>query len=56
MAGHLVGASDTYLRVDDATQNDDGIYLVDAAVDAIRQQADCLADSLLDRYREMRQP
>ncbi len=55
LAGHLVGVSDTYLRVDGAAENDDGIYLVDAAVDAIRQQADCLASSLLGRYREMRQ-
>ena len=55
LVGHIVGASDNYLRVDDAGENDDAIYLVDAAVDAIRQQADCLAASLVDRYREMRQ-
>ncbi len=54
MAGHIVGASDNYLRIDDAGENDDAIYLVDAAVDAIRQQADCLAASLVDRYQEMR--
>jgi hypothetical protein len=56
MQGHVVGISDEYYRIDNAVQNDDGIYLVDAAVDGLRQQADCLASSILDRYQAMLNP
>ena len=55
IAGHLVGASETYYRIDTEQENDDGIYLQDAAVRVMKQQADCMAQHLLVGYHAILQ-
>ncbi|MEM1153603.1 MAG: hypothetical protein AAGI44_05645 [Pseudomonadota bacterium] len=49
----IVGKSDNYLRVIDAAQNDDGIYLLSAALDALNKQVECVARDLLRRYQQL---
>jgi hypothetical protein len=49
----LVGVSDTYYRIDAAAQNDDGLYLQDAAVEVVAAHAECLAAHVLQRYAAM---
>jgi hypothetical protein len=46
----VVGASDTYYRVDAAAENDDGLYLIDAAHAGLTMQADCMSGRVLERY------
>jgi hypothetical protein len=52
-SAHLVGVSDTYYRIDGETENDDGLYLMDAALEALIKQSECMAERLLERYREI---
>jgi hypothetical protein len=46
----LVGTSDRYLRFDGEAENDDGLYILEAAVRALRSQTDCIARKLVEQY------
>ncbi|MBX2808449.1 MAG: hypothetical protein KTR20_07440 [Cellvibrionaceae bacterium] len=49
----LSGHSETYYRVDDQVENDDSIYLMDAAIKVIHAQAACIAEQLLAYHQSM---
>jgi hypothetical protein len=49
----LVGVSPRYNRIDGAAENDDGLYLIDAALDVMAVQADCMADQILTRFQSL---
>jgi len=53
LAGHTVGISEAYIRVGNSVQNDDRVYLMDAASQALTMQASCMAETIVSTYQSM---